>query len=169
MNPIIAVIREHLRSENLALMESDDPDVVVAVLNTSLCRYLISFNHLPSQKRLEVHGLYPISVPAERRSVVAEFLTRINWGIKAGAFQMDWSDGELRFLRVCWVEGEPTRDKVGEWVVAVCVAFDGFHRALMSLIYRQASADHAVEQGQAEFLRLVAQVTRPGEEPGNPE
>jgi hypothetical protein len=36
-------------------------------------------------------------VPADQRSRVAEFITRANYGMLIGNFEMDWGDGEIRF------------------------------------------------------------------------
>ena len=36
-------------------------------------------------------------VPAVRRSAMAEFLTRANYGLRIGDFEMDFDDGEVRF------------------------------------------------------------------------
>ena len=36
-------------------------------------------------------------VPRRRRSQAAEYLTRANWGMAIGSFDMDWNDGEVLF------------------------------------------------------------------------
>ena len=38
----------------------------------------------------------PDDVPEDRRAAVAEYLTRANYGLPLGNFEMDWSDGEVR-------------------------------------------------------------------------
>lgn len=42
----------------------------------------------------------PITIPAERRSIIGEFITRANYGMHRGNFEMDWNDGELRFRTI---------------------------------------------------------------------
>ena len=39
----------------------------------------------------------PIKVPVEQRAAVSEFITRANYGLTKGNFEMDFSDGELRY------------------------------------------------------------------------
>ena len=39
----------------------------------------------------------PIKVKTRRRTAAAEYLTRANWGLNFGNFEMDWSDGEVNF------------------------------------------------------------------------
>jgi len=45
------------------------------------------------------------NVPVERRPAVAEFITRANYGMIIGNFEMDFDDGEVRFKTSVDVEG----------------------------------------------------------------
>ena len=44
-----------------------------------------------------VYSVLPDKVPAERRAAVNELLARINYGLILGNFEIDLSDGEVRF------------------------------------------------------------------------
>jgi hypothetical protein len=39
----------------------------------------------------------PIEAPADRQAAIAEFITRVNYRLAAGAFAMDYEDGEIVF------------------------------------------------------------------------
>ena len=39
----------------------------------------------------------PIKAPLEQRTAISEFITRANYGLTNGNFEMDFSDGELRY------------------------------------------------------------------------
>lgn len=43
------------------------------------------------------YAVVPFEVPAERRADAAEFVTRANSGMKRGAFELNYADGEVRF------------------------------------------------------------------------
>lgn len=43
------------------------------------------------------YALLPFSISEDRRQVVAELITRINYRLKFGKFIMDFNDGEVRF------------------------------------------------------------------------
>lgn len=43
------------------------------------------------------YAFLPIEVPADRRGDVMIFLTCANWGMRAGTFELDLTDGEVRF------------------------------------------------------------------------
>ena len=43
------------------------------------------------------YSFCPLQAPAERRLAVAEFLTRANYGLIIGNFELDFGDGEIRY------------------------------------------------------------------------
>ncbi len=55
--------------------------------------------------RLLVYSLYPETVPENLRSRLSELVTRINYGLIMGNFEMDWEDGELRYKTSMDIEG----------------------------------------------------------------
>jgi hypothetical protein len=48
-------------------------------------------------ERFVFHFLFQGIVPAERRNAVAEFMTRANWGLIEGNYEMNFESGALRF------------------------------------------------------------------------
>lgn len=50
----------------------------------------------PPEDRLVIYGVCPFVVPAERRVPMAELITRANFGLPVGNFELDLADGELR-------------------------------------------------------------------------
>jgi hypothetical protein len=45
---------------------------------------------------ISFRSLFPSRAPVQRRAAVAELLTRLNYGLIHGSFQMDMEDGEIR-------------------------------------------------------------------------
>jgi hypothetical protein len=48
----------------------------------------------------------PVNVPEDKRLSMADFLTRANYGLKVGNFEMDFSDGEIRYKTSINVEND---------------------------------------------------------------
>lgn len=46
---------------------------------------------------LTFYAYSPVFVKPDKRAAVAEYLTRANWGLYFGTFEMDWSDGQVCF------------------------------------------------------------------------
>src|SRR5262249_2797336 len=59
-------------------------------------------------------SILPATVPEPKRLAVAEFLTRANYGLPMGNFEMDFTDGEVRFKTSVDVEGSELTDKMIE-------------------------------------------------------
>lgn len=53
------------------------------------------------------YSICPVTVPAEYRPAMAEFLTRANYGLAMGNFEMDFEDGEVRYKTSIDVERIP--------------------------------------------------------------
>jgi len=53
-----------------------------------------------------LYSIVPQRVPVERRVEVSEFLTRANYGLADGNFELDFDDGEVRFKSVLHVPAE---------------------------------------------------------------
>jgi hypothetical protein len=86
-------------------------------------------------------------VPHDRRSLAAEFLTRANYGLRVGNFEMDWTDGEVRFKTSIDVEGgELTQTMVKNLVYANCVLTDQYLTGLMKVIYGGATPEEAIAE-----------------------
>lgn len=52
-----------------------------------------------------VYSVCPFNIPVEERLAAAEYLTRANYGLIIGNFEMDMDDGEVRFKTSVDVEG----------------------------------------------------------------
>lgn len=56
--------------------------------------------------RLLFYSVSPINAPDNLRTEIAEYLTRANYGLVVGNFEMDWGDGEVRFKTSISMDGE---------------------------------------------------------------
>ena len=62
------------------------------------------------QEQFAFYIFLGMNVPADRRLVAAEFLTRANYALPLGNFEMDFEDGEVRFKNSIDFEGETLTD-----------------------------------------------------------
>lgn len=56
--------------------------------------------------QLLVYSVLAGPVPVERRAAIAEFLTRVNYYMPIGNFEMDYDSGEVRYKTSVAVEGD---------------------------------------------------------------
>lgn len=97
------------------------------------------------------YSIFPTNVPEEKRDQVCEFITRANYGLKIGNFEMDYSDGEVRFKTSVDVENvELTPELISNQVYANMWTMDNYLPGIMSVIYGDISPDEAVEEVESE-------------------
>ena len=56
-------------------------------------------------QRVTFYSVCPFNIPGEQRLAAAEFITRVNYGLIIGNFELDLGDGELRFKTGVDVKG----------------------------------------------------------------
>lgn len=59
------------------------------------------------EEQLICYAVAPIKAPPEMRPAVAEYLTRANYGLYVGNFEMDYADGEVRCKSSIDFQDEP--------------------------------------------------------------
>ncbi|MFQ5408822.1 MAG: YbjN domain-containing protein [Anaerolineales bacterium] len=102
------------------------------------------------QERFLFYSLIPTKVPAEKRMVAAEFLTRANFGLLIGNFELDFSDGEVRYKTGFDVpSSDLTTNMVRSAVYVNVVTVDRYLPGLMSVIYGQAAPEQAIIEAEA--------------------
>ncbi|CAB9518680.1 Pfam:DUF1790 [Seminavis robusta] len=78
----------------------------------------------------------PATVPEEKRTQAALFLTWVNYGLSIGNFEMDMSDGEVRFKSSNHLLGAELSTEMVVHTVALCVRMiDQFFPGLMGVVY----------------------------------
>jgi len=82
-----------------------------------------------------VYSVLPERVPEDRRAAVNELLARINYGLILGNFEIDLSDGEVRFkVSTDFGGGEPTTAMLKPLVATSLAQFDRWLPALRGVI-----------------------------------
>ena len=93
------------------------------------------------------YSVIPVNVPDDKRAEVAEFITRANYGLKIGNFEMDYSDGEVRYKTSVDVENdELTSALISNLVYANIWTTDRYLPGFMSIIYGNTTPLQAIEK-----------------------
>ena len=96
-------------------------------------------------RRLLTFSTYPVLVAEHRRAAVVEALTRINYQLVYGNFEMDLADGEVRFRTVVEAEKELDDPMIDRVLNANLRAADRYFAALMTITYGNASPDTVID------------------------
>lgn len=87
----------------------------------------------------------PVNSPPDKLLAVAELLTRINYGLPIGNFEMDFDDGEIRYKTSIDVEGSHLDPALIRTLVYANVqAMNTYLPAIMAVIRENVSPAEAI-------------------------
>lgn len=93
------------------------------------------------------YSVAPVRVPEAVRPAVAEFITRANYGMRIGNFEMDYGDGEVRYKSSLNFEGEVLTDEaIRNAVYPAVQTVDRYLPGLLRVSFGGATPLEAIEE-----------------------
>ena len=90
---------------------------------------------------LSVIAYAPLDVEADRKADVAELITRINYTLTRGGFQMDWEDGELiYYCRLDTFDTVPSETVLAYTLETPWLMLEKYGDALISVMLEDVDA-----------------------------
>ncbi len=88
------------------------------------------------QEQLIFYAVAPVRVSEEVRPAIAEFIARANYGLRIGNFEMDYSDGEVRYKSSVDFESLPLEPQLIRNTIYPAVhTMDRYLPGLMRVMY----------------------------------
>ena len=84
----------------------DDAPVLSMEFSGKNGRWVCFAQAREEQDQFVFYSILPINVPDNHIGAVAEFITRVNYGMIIGNFELDYNDGEVRYKTSIDVEGD---------------------------------------------------------------
>jgi hypothetical protein len=143
---------QHMDAHETKYEADVDVQLVGAVFGAPNGLFLVHARITEEDAMLQVFGHVPIKVPVGSRPSIAEAITRANYGLKLGRFEMDYSDGELRFYVAHLLNDGQLADEVIERLMRTTLGMlDHYSPAFMLVIYGNELPGNAIrreEQGE---------------------
>ena len=99
------------------------------------------------KEQLLFYSIMESNVPEDKRHAMAEFVTRANYGLQIGNFEMDFSDGEIRYKTSIDVEGgELTVKMIRTLVYVNILMMDRYLPGIRSVLDAGASPAAAIAE-----------------------
>ena len=93
------------------------------------------------------YSVCTVFVSEPKRALFAEFLTRVNYGRIIGNFEMDFTDGEIRYkTSLDYQEINITSTLISNLIDANIVSMDKAIPSIMGLLYGSLSIEEAVKK-----------------------
>lgn len=97
------------------------------------------------------YSVCPVNAPEPRRAMVTEFITRANYGLIIGNFELDLDDGEIRYKTSIDVEQTELSPALMQPLVYANVwTMDRYLPGLMAVIFGNAIPLQAIELVESE-------------------
>jgi hypothetical protein len=136
MNAAYEKLIHHLDEHNVRYLMGDDNRSICADFRGEVGTYRIFATVDPDDGLFQVFGNSPVYVPEGCRPAIAETVTRANYGLKVGKFEMDFGDGELRFHASQLLPDDTLEDETIERLIGTTMAMLNMYLpAILSVIY----------------------------------
>ncbi|MEQ8673649.1 MAG: YbjN domain-containing protein [Aggregatilineales bacterium] len=149
-----------LYTSMIAFFEEDDwsfhPMEDIPVLSMSFTgksgKWMCYAQAREEQQQFVFYSICPMNVPEERRLHTSEFITRANYGMIIGNFEMDYVDGEVRYKTSIDVEGDDLSFAlIKQMVYANVIIMDRYLPGLMQVIFGSSSPLEVIQNIEVEL------------------
>lgn len=100
------------------------------------------------EDEIVTYGISPVAVDSDDPEMMrrmAEFICRVNYGLKNGCFELDFEDGEIRFRSFIDCKGLlPSMEVVKNSVGCAAIMFELYASGMVDIIFGGASARDAI-------------------------
>lgn len=110
----------------------------------------------------------PQRVPEATRVAVCEYLMRVNFGLRIGSFDLDFSDGEFRFRTAVDMEGGLLAPRMVQTMLGYALAtMDVYHDGVLRVAFGGAGVEAALAEARTVLAEETAAADRDegGDEP----
>jgi hypothetical protein len=93
------------------------------------------------------YAVAPVKAPPDVRLAVAEYITRANFGLRIGNFELDYADGEVRYKSSLDFEAETLTPKLIKNAIYPAVhTMDFYLPGLLTVMYGNKTPEEAIEE-----------------------
>lgn len=148
MGQMYEAVVQHLKEEGLHFQQFDERHRVSFGMQGRNCNFNVTIQVREETTQMMIHSQLPVNCPEERRLAMCEFITRVNYGLVLGNWEMDMVDGEVRYKTSIDSNGqELTRDLIQPLLRANLSMANRFSsdKGLMRVMFGDGNAREAVE------------------------
>lgn len=140
------VVIDFLEQEGYVYNEIN-PNVIHLGFQGKSCSWQVYLQVRPVQYQLVIYSVSPINAPVAQIERVMEFITRANYGMIMGNFELDYSDGEIRYKTSLDVENdELSVELIRNIFAANVLIMDRYMQGVLSVIYGKLDPKAAIQK-----------------------
>ncbi|MDR1076666.1 MAG: YbjN domain-containing protein [Xanthomonadaceae bacterium] len=144
--PLMREMIQSLENDNWTYDYHPDRNLIYTGVKGKKSHYRLIMSANEKSQTVCVMTVHPTLTPEERRAAMAEFLTRANYGLTVGNFEMDFRDGEVRYRVGYDVEGGRFTAKMADnMVICAYTMMDRYAAGLVGLVHQGKTVLEAIE------------------------
>ncbi len=147
LNPMMQAVKDFFTMDNWTCEEMEGRNILRTRFSGENANWTCYAQVKEEQERFMFYSTLETKVPEEKRIAMAEYLTRANYGLLIGNFEMDFTDGEVRFKTSVDIEDSALTFKLIQNLVYMNVLMmDKYLPGIMSVIYAGINPADAIAQ-----------------------
>jgi hypothetical protein len=145
MTKILELVADWLLTDDWSFDQNQEHSYISTGVKGNNGTYRLIFDAREQHHQLLIFILAPREIPEAKRLVAAEFLTRANFGLTLGNFELSMEDGEVRYKVSVDVEGGVlTTTMVKTMIHAAILTMDRYCPGLTAITFASRSARAAI-------------------------
>jgi hypothetical protein len=145
--PLFGALLRFFEADEWPYTPSDDDLVLKLPFDGRNGRWVCFAQAREEHEQFVFYSVYPVLVPEAKRPAVSEYITRANYGMILGNFELDFRDGEVRYKTSLDVEGaELTSALIRQCVYANVLMMDRYLPGLYAILSDGLSPVEALAQ-----------------------
>jgi hypothetical protein len=113
-------------------------------------RYDLTAQIGDNRNTLSIYIKIPMQAPVHKMQEVSEFISRVNWDMILGNFEMDYDDGEIRYkTSISFLDRDPDPDDINDMVECSLAMAERYYPGFGMVIFGGQSAESAVKHVEA--------------------
>lgn len=104
--PLLTALKGVFSENRWPYSEVQGVPVLLSELSGALGRWPFYAHVIEDKDLVLLYSICPMRAPEGRRHEVSQFLTRANYGLAVGNFELDFEDGEIRYKTVLQLPGD---------------------------------------------------------------
>ncbi len=147
MGRILETVERFLKSDDWPVSPVEGRTVIKTGFEGKNGQFTCYAQERNEQEQFVFYSIFPVRTPDDKMSEVAEFITRANYGMIIGNFELDYGDGEIRYKTSVDVEDmEISEPLVRHLVYANVLTMDKYFPGLMRVLYAGINPVSAIEE-----------------------
>jgi hypothetical protein len=136
MGKILEALRQFFTEDKWPFIELEKETVFKTGYSGKNANWSCYAQAREEQQMFIFYSVCPINIPQEKRDAVAEYLSRANYGLMIGNFEIDFNDGEVRYKTSLDVEDSVlTQALIHNLVYANVFMMDRYTPGIMEVVY----------------------------------